>query len=366
MSSMILHRSSSALAPSDPVADRIGLLRPRTEAHPGLHAAAPWAVQFDAFEFVKIGCAVRGGCWLVVEGCEPLYLKEGDFFLLRSPGPHVLATSPTATPRPGRELLEKASRGVARIGAEADETNYVCMASLWFDEANAPLLLEILPPLVHLPATNPLMRQVAYITELLGMEVESRAVGRSLVLDHLAQIMFVQVLRAHVAQTDQPAGWLGALSHDGIGAALRAMHADVAHRWTLRELAAISHLSRSAFAAKFKKEVGVAPLEYLIQWRMSLARDALRRDTHSISDLAFATGYESESAFSTAFRRVVGVSPRQFRDGARRAAGAPDEREEHSPSCQEPEQSAPPSGFSSEVAPRSIAERGNRAEFLVG
>ncbi|MDH6604652.1 AraC-like DNA-binding protein [Streptomyces sp. SAI-208] len=363
MSSMIFHRSSSALVPSDPVADRIGLLRPRTEAHPGLHAAAPWAVQFDAFEFVKIGCAVRGACWLLVEGSEPLYLQEGDFYLLKSPGPHVLASSPTVTPRPGRELLESASRGVARIGAEADETNYVCMASLWFDEANAPLLLEILPPLVHLPATNPLIRQVAYITELLGIEVESRAVGRSLVLDHLAQIMFVQVLRAHVAQTDQPAGWLGALNHEGIGAALRAMHADVAHRWTLRELAAISHLSRSAFAAKFKKEVGAAPLEYLIQWRMSLARDALRRDTRSISELAFATGYESESAFSTAFRRVVGVSPRQFRDSARRAAGASTEREDQSP--QKPEQ-AITSGFLPEAVPQRITERMDRTEFLVG
>ncbi|WP_329473142.1 AraC family transcriptional regulator [Streptomyces sp. NBC_01723] len=358
MSSTVLHQSSSVLtiAPSDPVADRIGLLRPRTESHPGLHAAAPWAVQFDAFDFVKIGCAVRGACWLVVEGDEPLHLKEGDFYLLKSPGPHILASSPTATPRPGRELFERASQGVARIGAEADEANYVCMASLWFDEANAPLLLEILPSVVHLPATNPLIRQVAYVTELLGLEVESRAVGRPLVLDHLAQIMFVQMLRAHVAQTDQPTGWLGALSHNGIGAALRAMHADVAHRWTLRELAVISHLSRSAFAAKFKKEVGVAPLEYLIQWRMSLARDALRRDTRSISELAFATGYESESAFSTAFRRVVGVSPRQFRDGARRAAGALIEHESHLTSYQVSEQSASTSEFP-EAASQQMMER---------
>lgn len=76
-------------------------------------------------------------------------------------------------------------------------------------------------------------------------------------------------------------------------------------------------MSRSAFAAAFKSQVGSAPLEYLIQWRMNLARDALRRDTQSISELAFATGYESESAFSTAFRRVVGSSPKQYRALAR-------------------------------------------------
>jgi AraC-like DNA-binding protein len=114
---------------------------------------------------------------------------------------------------------------------------------------------------------------------------------------------------------------LGALADDGIGAALRAMHADVAHRWTLKELASISCMSRSAFAASFKRQVGLAPLEYLIliDWRMSLARDALRRNTRSISELASATGYQSESAFSTGFRRVVGSSPHQFRDSARTA-----------------------------------------------
>ncbi|WP_249412478.1 helix-turn-helix domain-containing protein [Micromonospora endophytica] len=58
-----------------------------------------------------------------------------------------------------------------------------------------------------------------------------------------------------------------------------------------------------------------------MQWRMSLARDELRRNTHSITELAVASGYESESAFSTAFRRVVGSSPRQFRDTHKKVGG---------------------------------------------
>ncbi|MFE0418452.1 helix-turn-helix transcriptional regulator [Streptomyces tendae] len=77
-------------------------------------------------------------------------------------------------------------------------------------------------------------------------------------------------------------------------------------------------MSRSSFSSSFKKQVGTAPLDYLIHWRMSLARDALSRGTHSISELAFATGYKSESAFSTAFRRVTGSSPKQFREASNR------------------------------------------------
>jgi AraC-like DNA-binding protein len=101
------------------------------------------------------------------------------------------------------------------------------------------------------------------------------------------------------------------------------MHADISYPWSLEELGKIAKMSRSAFSASFKKQVGRAPLEYLIEWRMAVARDVLRRDTQSISELAFATGYESESAFSTAFRRVVGVSPRQFRDHLRRTTAEP-------------------------------------------
>ena len=160
------------------------------------------------------------------------------------------------------------------------------------------------------------------MSDLLVAELETEAVGGSLVLDRLAQVLFVHMLRAHAAQPDRPIGWLSALRDDRIGATLRAMHADISYPWSLEELGKIANMSRSAFSASFKKQVGRAPLEYLIEWRMAVARDALRRDTQSISELAFATGYESESAFSTAFRRVVGVAPRQFRDHVRRTAAS--------------------------------------------
>ncbi|WP_413252446.1 AraC family transcriptional regulator [Streptomyces niveus] len=173
--------------------------------------------------------------------------------------------------------------------------------------------------------------RLAQLIDLLATEVGVAAAGGPLVQNHLAQILLVHMLRAHAGRTDRPTGWLGALNEDGVGVALRAVHADMAHSWSLKELAEISHMSRSAFAQTFKSHVGTPPLEYLIQWHMSLARDALARDTLSISQLARATGYQSESAFSTAFRRVVGSSPAQFRNQARQpprpaANGSPRKR----------------------------------------
>ncbi|MFI9486602.1 AraC family transcriptional regulator [Promicromonospora sp. NPDC052451] len=311
---------------SDPVADAIGLLRPRTVVCPALRAGGAWAVRFEAFPHVKIGGVVRGETWLSLDGREPVHLREGDFYLLSNPPAHVLGSGASVEPLPAAQLWETAVEGAVRTGSGDDDT-YLCGGYFWFDEFNAPILLDVLPELVHVRADDPRIRALAYVTELLSGEVGNCAVGRSLILDHLVQILLVQVLRSHAEQSDRPVGWLGALVDDGIGAALRAMHADVAHRWTVQELAGISHLSRSGFAKSFKRQVGIAPLEYLIQWRMSLARDALRRDTQTISELAFATGYESESAFSTAFRREVGASPKQFRDRARRAAGTEEPRE---------------------------------------
>jgi AraC-like DNA-binding protein len=322
MESDIPYRSSTEtwkLGTCDPVVGAIGLLRPVTVVDPGLHAADPWAVRFEAFSHVRIGGVVHGQCWLHLEGQEPVHLTEGDIFLLSDPPPYQLTSVPGAEPLDAAALWETADVGEVRIGSEADESTYLCSGSFWFDSSNASILIDLLPTLVHVRATDPRNRALVQVTDLLRSELTDHAVGRSLVLDHLAQILFVQVLRAHAEQSDRPSGWLRALNDDGIGAALRAMHGDVSHRWTLHELARIARMSRSAFAASFKHQVGTSPLEYLIQWRMSLARDVLRRSTRPLSELAAATGYESESAFSTAFRRVTGTSPRQFRDEARQA-----------------------------------------------
>jgi AraC-like DNA-binding protein len=304
----------------DPVADAIGLLRPRTVIGPTLRAVGEWALRFDTFLHVRIGGLVRGTCWLIVEGHEPVLLQEGDTFMLGNPPPYVLASTLDASPRPAGPVLAGAAGGFVRIGPESEDDLYLCAGHIGFDDRNAALLTDLLPPLVTVRKADPHGSVLARLIDLLATEVGVAAAGGPLVQNHLAQILLVHMLRAHAGQTDRPTGWLGALNEDGIGAALRALHADVAHSWSLKELAEISHMSRSAFAQAFKSHVGVPPLEYLIQWRMSLARDALARDTLSISEVARSAGYLSESAFSTAFRRVVGSSPRAFRDAARASA----------------------------------------------
>lgn len=301
------------LAQGDPLAAAIDLLRPLAVEETSLHAAGPWAVGFEMGHHVELGVVARGQCWLTMDGGDPVLLREGDFYLLSTPAPYVLASAVTEEPVNATALWGGPARGAAHIGPTDSEDTYLCGGHFSFDDANARLLLDLLPPLVHVRADDPRGALLTHLSALLVAEVESTDLGSALALDHLTQTLFIHMLRAHAKSLHQPAGWLAAANDDGIGTALRAMHADIAHRWTLQELAALSHMSRSTFAATFKSRVGTAPLEYLIQWRMNVARDALRRRSMSIAALALAVGYESESAFSTAFRRVVGASPATFR-----------------------------------------------------
>ncbi|CAN3129346.1 AraC family transcriptional regulator [Mycobacterium sp. smrl_JER01] len=319
--SEVLYISSTTptvVGSQDPIADVIALLRPRTAVPAPLHAASPWAVRFDPFPHVKLGVVVEGQCWLSLDGLEPVLLHEGDFYLLGNPPPYVLGSSLDGIlARPANTLPHNAIGRGFRIGTEADEDSYTCSIDFTFDSSEALTLLEVLPPVLVIRAHDPCGRVFMHLASLLVCEIESPSAGTSLVLEHLAQIILVYMLRAHSGNTGRPSGWLAALADNGVGAALRAMHADVSRRWTLADLSEIAQMSRSAFAAAFKAIVGTAPLTYLINWRMTLAREAVRGSNLSNSEVAAAIGYESESAFSTAFRREIGCSPSQYRNMAR-------------------------------------------------
>jgi AraC-like DNA-binding protein len=66
------------------------------------------------------------------------------------------------------------------------------------------------------------------------------------------------------------------------------------------------------FYDRFQKQTGMAPMEYLLSWRMALAKDMLRRRDGGMKEIAGRIGYGSASAFSVAFSRFVGVAPSRY------------------------------------------------------
>ncbi|HEY0181797.1 MAG TPA: AraC family transcriptional regulator, partial [Rhodopila sp.] len=189
------------------------------------------------------------------------------------------------------------------------------------DPASGRLLADVLPPWIHVPAASP---QATAFRWLLDQLVEERAAeqpGTQLASAQLAQLLFIQILRAHLKTSGpMPAGWLRALGDPRIAPALRLMHADPGRTWHLDELARACAMSRTTFASHFKSVAGASPLAYLTEWRMHLAERALREEATPVSVVGQSLGYTSESAFSNAFKRVIGHSPRACRNAARISA----------------------------------------------
>jgi AraC-like DNA-binding protein len=176
------------------------------------------------------------------------------------------------------------------------------------------LLADVLPPWIHIQAASPQAINFRWLLERLVEERASALPGAKLAMAQLAQLLFIQIIRAHLKTgTHMPAGWLRALGDARLAPALRLMHGEPARAWRLEELASACAMSRTTFAFHFRTVAGIAPLTYLTEWRMHLAERALREEATPVAIIARSLGYASESAFSNAFKRVTGKSPRACR-----------------------------------------------------
>jgi AraC-like DNA-binding protein len=182
------------------------------------------------------------------------------------------------------------------------------------DSVNRGLLGGLLPSLVHIQACDPATRRLKRTIDLIVEEALADRPGRDLIVDRLVEVLLVETLRFRSESVDairQP-GLLVGLADPLLARALRQLHSNVAQAWSVEELAREAGLSRSAFSERFSQKVGVPPMQYLIDWRIALAKAMLQRDSPSLEVVAAAIGYQSASAFSTAFRRQVGSPPSHF------------------------------------------------------
>jgi len=308
----------------DPLSDVLSLLKPQSHVSAGFDAGGDWAIAFPRNAGIKCYAVVSGGCWLVVEGVDgPVRITAGDCFLLPSGRPFRTCSHPDVPPvEAGTVFPPPRAGGVITYNGGGDV--FLVGSRFVLSGAHADILLKMLPPIVHIRKESD-QAALRWSVERMMHELQNPQPGNFLVAQHLAHLMMIQALRIHLAEgMEGGVGWLFALADKQIGAAIGAVHADPAYRWTLQALAERAGMSRSSFAEKFKTTVGTAPMEYVTRWRMLLAGDRLAHTDDSISVIALSLGYESESAFSTAFKRVMGSSPRQY---ARRAPGSQQEAE---------------------------------------
>src|ERR1700744_868538 len=290
--------SSSHLV--DVLTDLLQRSSARGAAFSRTNAYGEWGLRFGGGAALAVHVVVEGEMHVWTTHPErAVRLLPGDIALVREPAAQHLAHAPGAACRPAAEVMGPGA-GVSHamsLGAPGDgpPATFFCGAYR-FEGDLCQSLLAALPDLLPMrPAAGSTLRGTL---DLLAGEMLRDEPGQQTLLDRLLDVALVQILREHFSARDTSApGWFRASADERVGAALRALHADPARAWTVAELADVAALSRSAFARQFTELVGLAPLAYLNDWRMALARQRLRGTQAPPAARSMALGYASRCSF---------------------------------------------------------------------
>ena len=289
---------------SDPLTQVVGLLQPSASYSKLVTAGGAWAVRRSEGGQPFYCAVLDGSCRLSIAEQQPVTLEKGDFVLV--PAAYDFTTSSLESPPAGGESQRiETSPGVFRLGGLDDSPNVrMVVGHCAFGSDDANLLVSLLPRFLHVRGQG----RLTTLVELVNEEARTDRPGRDVVLARLLEVLLIEALRSTTGPAAPP-GLLRGLADEQLAVALRHMHDRPTHAWTVVELAREAALSRSTFFERFGREVGVAPMEYLLGWRMTLAKDLLSRKRAGVAQVAKRVGYSSASTFSVAFARHVGMPP---------------------------------------------------------
>lgn len=277
----------------------------------------PWSVRVQDEAPLSLVAVTKGEAWVIPDDTAPVRLTAGDVAVTRGPDPFTFADDPATPPQvillpgqrcrspEGEDLSERMGLGTRTWGDDLDGPVSMLIGTYQLDSEVSRRLLRSLPPLL-------VQRQVETpLIPLLGQEMSGDQPGQEVVLDRMLDLLLIAVLRAWFG--DQRNSWFLAFGDPVVGAALRLLHNDPAHPWSVAELASRVGVSRATLARTFTELVGDPPMAYLTDWRLTLAADLLREPGTTIGAVARKVGYGSSFALSTAFKRVRGISPQEHR-----------------------------------------------------
>lgn len=287
--------------------------------------SSPWSLRILAESPVTLIAGVSGELWVVPDEGEPVRIGPGDIAVTRAPDHYNVSDSPATSPivviHPGQRccdlegnsVLESMTHGIRTWGNDAEGSTVFLVGAYEHLSDISDRLLRALPPVLsisHADWDSPLV-------PLLCEEVVKDEPGQAAVLDRLLDLLLTAVLKAWFAKQDSSRPeWWRSQGDRIVERALRIMHDDPAHPWTLDKLAAESGASRASLARRFHDLVGEPPMTFLKNWRMAMAADLLCQPDETVATVAEKVGYATPFAFSSAFKRVRGMSPQQHRVSA--------------------------------------------------
>lgn len=272
--------------------------------------SAPWGMQIDAGPFAQFHMVVRGNCRLQMDDAETsIGLSSGDIVVFPLGDAHRLGDETGRIYVNGKDVVEAIYRNQPLFQKGPVHTTLVC-GHFEFERSFEHPFLQALPRFIHIRDFD--RRELSWLetaTHVLIHEAGSGNPGADAVVERLAEVMFIQILRAYLRQHEHSNNFLTALKDTRINHALSLLHTDPQISWTLADIAHAVGMSRSAFAVRFKQLVGRTPLDYLTKWRLQKARELLKQRHLPIIEIAEQVGYTSDAAFNRAFKRQFRENP---------------------------------------------------------
>ena len=295
----------------DPLSDVVQLLHPQAVFANVISGKGNWAVRYADYGQPGFCIVLEGSARLAVDGHAPITISAGDFVLLPTTPAFTLSGFVPAPPVFIDPDVVPGGQGELRHGDPDGPPDMRSLGGAFlFDTRDAALLVSLLPTVVHVQGSQRLMQLV----QMVGEEYAQQQPGNAYMLSRLEEMLLVEAMRSTTAG-NAPPGLLRGLGDERLAMALKQIHARIAHGWTVGELAKAAALSRSTFFERFTRAVGVPPMEYVLAWRMEVAKELLRRDGLSVTEVAERVGYGSTSTFSVAFSRHVGEPPSRYAGG---------------------------------------------------
>lgn len=291
----------------------------------------PWTLRIEDEAPLTLLTVLRGEAVVATDQGETATLAPGRVAVVRGPGHYTVGDGAGRRPDvvvypggrctsadDGRPLWDEWALGIRTWGRTPDAACILLVGTYeGAGEASRPLL-GALPELVVQDVADDGGR----ILSVLAEEMQVEAPGQRALLDRLLDVLLISTLRTWFAGREEAApGWFRAQHDPAVRHALGLLHQDVAHPWTVVELAGRVGLSRAALARRFADVVGEPPMGYLAAWRLALAADLLRSTDATVASIARDVGYGTPFSLSSAFKRAYGASPQQYRAGPPAALG---------------------------------------------
>lgn len=268
-----------------------------------------WAVDTSGSRRIPFHLIANGDAWLHNEGQPAIHLTPGSLVVFPNDSQHLMASSDAV---PDDLVINQLD-----TRTEENPTQMICGFFEFKNKSAWPLLDSLSPViLIELGESSEEVRARNLVEQLL-YELKNEAPGHYVVVNQLAYLLFIEVMRQQIKTEKVKSGILSALFDPKISKALAAIHSHPEKRWTLEGMAEKAMMGRSSFSSKFTELVGVPAMQYLTSWRMQHATALLRTTDQPMWHIAEQCGYESDAAFQKAFKKTVGETPGRIRRNQR-------------------------------------------------